>query len=176
MVRRRFSAQISTAQKGLRRVMERMGVDSYEVTERNGSEIVVMFVLKSKDEIPREYRYICDTFEHPADNYRAAQMALDYMWRIHEDYCVRAEGGEPLMETILKGFRVLRSQEVLLALPDPEKRQAWDILGVSRDATIEEINEAYRLKAKEMHPDVGGNTKSFKQLQKACEEMREITK
>lgn len=165
MAQRRWKNQISTAQKALRLTMERMGVSQYEVTETDGTKITVMFVLNN-----REYRYICDNFEHAADNYRAAERALNFIWRINEDYCVRAEGGEPDLETVFRGFRVLKSQEVLLALP-AEKKHPWEILGVDRNATGEEVQRAYRLKAKKMHPDAGGDTEEFQKLLNAKDEM-----
>jgi len=167
-IKRRFSNQVATAQKGLRLTMNRMGVSDYEVTEKDGRIAIIMFVLNG-----REYRYICDKYIHPADNYRAAQVALDYMWRIHEDYCVRAEGGDFNMETLMKGFRVLKNQEVLLALP-AEKKHPWEILGVDRNATIEEVHKAYRKMAKENHPDKGGDTEAMQRLTAAKDEMLEL--
>jgi len=43
----------------------------------------------------------------------------------------------------------------------------YDLLGVGRTATQEEIKKAYRKKAMEHHPDRGGDEKSFKEVQEA---------
>ena len=45
----------------------------------------------------------------------------------------------------------------------------YDILGVARDAGEEQIKAAYRKRAKAAHPDSGGDTDAFSQLQKAYE-------
>lgn len=45
----------------------------------------------------------------------------------------------------------------------------YDILGVARDAGEEQIKAAYRKRAKAAHPDSGGDTETFSQLQKAYE-------
>jgi len=45
----------------------------------------------------------------------------------------------------------------------------YDLLGVDRAATQEDIKKAYRRKAMEHHPDRGGDEKSFKELQEAYE-------
>jgi hypothetical protein len=45
----------------------------------------------------------------------------------------------------------------------------YDILGVARDAGEEQIKVAYRKRAKAVHPDSGGDTETFSQLQKAYE-------
>lgn len=47
----------------------------------------------------------------------------------------------------------------------------WEVLNVSKDASIETINAAFRRKAKETHPDMPlGNAKSFQQVKEAYEE------
>lgn len=43
----------------------------------------------------------------------------------------------------------------------------YDILGVNKEANIEEIKRAYRKKAMQHHPDKGGDEATFKQLQEA---------
>jgi hypothetical protein len=43
----------------------------------------------------------------------------------------------------------------------------YEVLGVERDATSEEIKTAYRQKSKEMHPDHGGDPEAFSELNEA---------
>ena len=40
----------------------------------------------------------------------------------------------------------------------------YEILGVSRDATPDDVKRAYRRKARESHPDAGGDEETFKQV------------
>lgn len=55
----------------------------------------------------------------------------------------------------------------------PEKRDYYEVLGVSRNATEAEIKKAYRLLAKKYHPDVNPGDKSaeakFKEINEAYE-------
>ena len=52
----------------------------------------------------------------------------------------------------------------------------YERLGVSREATTEEIRRAYKDLAKQKHPDKGGDPEEFKQIQEAhevlCDEQR----
>ncbi|HWH32544.1 MAG TPA: J domain-containing protein [Egibacteraceae bacterium] len=48
-------------------------------------------------------------------------------------------------------------------------RDLYEILGVARDADAETIKRAYRRKARELHPDAGGDEESFKELTAAYE-------
>ncbi len=45
----------------------------------------------------------------------------------------------------------------------------YDTLGVSRDASTDEIRKAYKAQAREKHPDRGGDAEEFKTLQQAHE-------
>ena len=38
-----------------------------------------------------------------------------------------------------------------------DKRDYYDVLGVKKDATAQEIKSAFRKKAKEFHPDLNKN-------------------
>lgn len=48
-----------------------------------------------------------------------------------------------------------------------KKKTLYEQLGVPKDASEEEIKRAFRLRAKELHPDVGGDEKEFVEVSKA---------
>lgn len=50
-----------------------------------------------------------------------------------------------------------------------KEKDLYKILGISKKATAEEIKKAYREKAKELHPDKGGDEEDFKELNEAYE-------
>lgn len=55
-------------------------------------------------------------------------------------------------------------------------RSFYEILGIARDASLEEIIAAYRKKVLECHPDRGGNIKDFQNIQKGYEILSDATK
>lgn len=54
-------------------------------------------------------------------------------------------------------------------------RDLYEILGVSRDASDDEIKKAYRRRAREHHPDAGGDEEEFKELTTAYEVLKNPT-
>lgn len=52
----------------------------------------------------------------------------------------------------------------------------YDILGVKKDSTIDEIKKAYRNLAKQYHPDKGGNEERFKKINEAYETLSDQEK
>jgi DnaJ family protein A protein 2 len=52
----------------------------------------------------------------------------------------------------------------------------YDLLGVSRDASVEEIKKAYRKKAVVEHPDKGGDKEKFQQIQEAYDVLSDENK
>ena len=50
-----------------------------------------------------------------------------------------------------------------------KQRNYYDILGVSKDATSDEIKKAYRKLARKYHPDTGGDEEKFKEVNMAYE-------
>jgi len=58
-----------------------------------------------------------------------------------------------------------------------EKRDYYDVLGVSKNASADEIKKAFRRKAVELHPDKeGGDEAKFKELNEAYEVLKDPSK
>lgn len=94
----------------------------------------------------------CDVYSTVEDNLWALVRTLDALRQIERD------GSPALINRAFKGFA---------ALPDPNTRKWWEVLGVEMSADNSEIKKAYFILANIHHPDKGGDPMMFDQIQKA---------
>src|SRR4051794_9972507 len=57
---------------------------------------------------------------------------------------------------------------------DPSGRSPWAVLGVDEHATLAEVQHAFRIKAKQTHPDHGGDRAAFERVRAAFEAVRPL--
>jgi len=95
----------------------------------------------------------CDRYRTPADNLRSLSLAIAAMRQLDR------HGGGTMMNRAFTGFVAL-----------PASRSCWEILGVCTGADHDEINHAYRRKAKDAHPDSGGSDQAMAELNRARDE------
>ena len=105
----------------------------------------VYFQLNSK---PR--CLACDRWDRVADNIAAIAQHIDALRRI-DRY------GVGTMEQAFAGYA---------ALP-PGAEDWWLVLGIKPDATLQEVEQAFRRLAKDAHPDVGGSHDQMAKLTEA---------
>ncbi|CAN5227383.1 hypothetical protein BH09MYX1_BH09MYX1_49750 [soil metagenome] len=55
-------------------------------------------------------------------------------------------------------------------VPSPDS--IWGILGITRDATMDDLKAAYRKRARETHPDHGGSAEAFQRVLRAHREAK----
>jgi curved DNA-binding protein CbpA len=58
-----------------------------------------------------------------------------------------------------------------VALPSP--KSPWDILGIRHGASAEEVDAAFRAKAKQVHSDLGGCDAAMAELNAARAKLKE---
>jgi len=98
----------------------------------------------------------------PVDRYQTVAANLQAIHHVVEARRVELRHGTlALVRATFMGFK---------ALP-PASGSAWfSILGVSSDATKDEIERAYRERAKRVHPDAGGSSEAMAELTRARDE------
>lgn len=62
---------------------------------------------------------------------------------------------------------------IVMVGDDAVMKNFYEVLGVDKDATDEEVKAAYRRKAQKAHPDKGGDEEQFKVLQEAYEMLKD---
>lgn len=103
----------------------------------------------------KEFCLACDTFDRIWKNIWALKLTIEAMRGIDR------WGSSTLLDRAFQGFA---------ALPAPGQSHAetwYQVLGVSPDADIDQVNAAYREKAKLLHPDVGGGNDEIYRLNDA---------
>jgi hypothetical protein len=94
--------------------------------------------------------FACDRWATIRENMQAIAKTIEALRGIER------WGSGSMVEQAFTGF---------VALPPP--RSPHDVLGVRQGATAEEINSAYRQKAKQAHPDSGGSVEAMQELNEA---------
>jgi hypothetical protein len=103
----------------------------------------------------------CDRYTGAEENMRSIALAIEAMRQLER------HGGGHMMDRAFSGFT---------ALPAP--KSCWEILGVGPGAEEAAVNDAFRQRSKEVHPDrPGGSHTAMAELNKAREEaIRSLSK
>lgn len=102
----------------------------------------------------------CDSWDNPRDN------AQDLYHYLHETR-MQEQRGTVTAESEYEKLRLPSGDEDATVAKSPAHR----VLGVDRDASEEEIQSAFRERAKETHADQGGDSENFKRVKRAREKM-----
>lgn len=160
---RYFKVQEPAIMRDLVATMKRMGATNLNIPVNHlKPEIKATIVFDRKG---KRYEFTCSKYGHRLDNMRAAQLAIDYLWKALEAYGVSSSSKtfDDAFGQVFGGFE-----------PEPDSStlkitagEWWDILGVDRSATADDIKTAWRAMARRLHPDVGGDAEQFKRLNDA---------
>ncbi len=156
----------------LARCFERWGVGPYDWTvipprqtaadqrtqwdDPESARVVIEWT--NRDHIP--VRMSIAVFPTTAENLRVAYLNVDSMRMIER------RGGHQAMAG---AYRQLGSGATEAA------RDPWDVFGLARGATGEEIDRRYLKLAQQRHPDRGGTTAAFQELTTARDALMQMT-
>lgn len=167
MAKRRFDAKQQTIIRDLQAILTKLGATSLKLNSPNLLDDSDVEAVITFDRAGRRYRVACDRWGHWLDNLRAAQLAIEYTWRIAEGYGVETSD-EELLTRIFGALEAPLDPDLLLL---GDGSAAWyDVLGVEPAASKAAIVNAFRALSKVHHPDAGGRSDDFVRLKKAYEE------
>ncbi len=106
----------------------------------------------------KPYVIACDTYHRLRFNMRAVGVTIEALRAIER------HGGSQLMEQAFTGFAQLPGH-----ICEPSW---WDTLGVSPEASMEQIDVAYEALARTHHPDAGGDHEQMARINKARDSAR----
>jgi hypothetical protein len=93
-----------------------------------------------------------DAYDNCFANLHSIGLAIEHLRGLER------HGGAVMLERAFEGFA---------ALPPPAKRDHWSTLGIKPTRDLDEIAAAFRLRAKDLHPDMGGDASLMADLLEA---------
>jgi hypothetical protein len=117
--------------------------------------VAVYFVRRGEQQV-----IACDKWDSVAANVRAVGLTVEALRGIER------AGASELLDRAFTGFK---------ALPAAGEATGgwWQVLGVARTATRDEVRDAYRALARKHHPDVGGDAGAMAMINRAYEQAQE---
>jgi hypothetical protein len=67
------------------------------------------------------------------------------------------------------------AEAIIQFVTNKKHANEYALLGIEAGATKREVKNAYRRKARKLHPDVGGDAEAFKQMYAAYRELLKVT-
>lgn len=118
--------------------------------------VAVYFTLDGENQcIP------CDKWDNVEQNLRAVALTVEALRGLDR------WGAKEMVDAAFRGFKALPAT----AIVTPYTKRAWyEVLEVSQTASPEVIKAAYRQKMLKAHPDQGGSTEAFQEVQTAFKE------
>ena len=157
----RFSTTLPMALKNVRDSLHRFGEDS----EQPVTEIVISSNVTLGSENPNDtgvavwFIWDGELRAIPVDRYKKVQENLQAIHLIIESRRTELRhGGLHILRQAFAGFK---------AIPEKAGRGCWEILGIEATKKESVIHNRYKELAKTMHPDAGGSTEAFCELQQA---------
>jgi hypothetical protein len=132
--------------------LRRDGMPYANIAAPQDPGVAVYFRFKDKPMV-----FACDQYTKAVDNLYAVAKTIEAIRGIQR------WGASDMMERTFTGF---------VALPPPQatKREWWEILGVSKTASPDQIKEAWRDLAYKHHPDRGGSNELMSKINHAYQE------
>lgn len=153
-----FKTQLNAALENVRKSLEAFGRDSSKpVTNIILSSNVTLGATNPADTgVAAWFTWDGDQRCIAVDRYKKVQDNLQAIHHIIEARRTEMRhGGLHIVRQTFKGFT---------ALPAPAGTSWWEVLGVPRTASADEIDAAYRAKARAAHPDTGGSDVAMARL------------
>lgn len=115
-----------------------------------GTEAILRFELRGQ-----RITIACKSQSTYRQNLRCVGFAIEAM-RMNEK--------RGIADTLAKAYMQLPAAKV--------KRDPYEVLGVRKDTPIDDIKDMYKIKAKRLHTDKGGNDEAMAELNEAWEEIQ----
>ncbi len=112
--------------------------------------VAVYFMLRKRQMVMAR-----DAYTSVHDNLRSIGLGIAHLRGLER------HGGGTMMERAFEGFA---------ALPAPNSRDCWSVLGLKPGAAREDIEQKFRDLVKRHHPDSGGDPTEFMAVKKARDE------
>ncbi len=133
----------------LAKTFKKWGVDEWSTTPSNQVEVTLLYILRGQ-----EIRLVMGRQARASDNLRV-------LWL----------GVEAMRKNEMRGIDdVIKS--AYLQLGSPITKDPWEILGIRSDSSIQFAESVYKIRAKDVHPDMSGSAEAMKELNWAIEELR----
>lgn len=164
----RFQTSLVGALKNVTNSLQAFGRDSGKaVTDIVLSSNCALGIQNPADPgVAAWFRWDGITICIPVDRYSTPEANLQAIHHVLEARRTEMRHGTlHLVRATMAGFKALPPP------PGQKARRPWtEVLGVGVAATKQEIDEAYRSKAKIAHPDAGGSAEAMAELNRAKEE------